>query len=255
MRLSDFVWSMLPIGLFAGVWEIVARLNLIPGSFFLPPFSVVVQELFYLTVNGVLLSNLLHSLIRVLVGLTLGSISGICIGILMGYSRVMHAILNPIVSLLYPIPALGWLPLLMLWIGINEALPITIIFLCSFFPTAYATATGIRNVDRKLIRAAETLGASPATILRTIILPCALPTIFTGLRLESGMAWRVVIAAEMIAIPTGMGALFMQAQSLIRVDIIIACLMVLSLMCLFFEKSFQYMESRLCRWARHFEQS
>lgn len=255
MRWFKLAYNVLPIGLFAGIWEVVARFNLVPGSFFLPPFSTIVQELFYLTINGILLNNLLHSLIRVLVGLTLGSIFGIGVGILMGYSKVMYALLNPIISLLYPIPAIGWLPLLMLWIGIGDALPITIIFLCSFFPTAYTTATGIKNVDKKLIKAAETLGASSRTVLRTIILPCALPTIFTGLKLESGMAWRVVIAAEMIAIPTGIGALFMQAQSLIRIDIIIACLVVLSLMCLFFEKIFQYMESKLCKWVGQIEQS
>ncbi len=90
----------------------------------------------------------------------------------------------------------------MLWIGINEMLPITIIFICSFFPVVYNTATGIRNVDRKYILAAETLGASNVRILFKIVIPLALPNIFTGLRLEAGMSWRVLIAAEMVAIQT-----------------------------------------------------
>jgi NitT/TauT family transport system permease protein len=244
------LWGTLPIAIFIAIWEIVARLNLIPGHFFLPPFTVIMQELFYLTVNGVLLNNLLRSLLRVLVGFSAGSIFGIAVGIVMGCSRVMNELLNPIISILYPIPAVGWLPLLMLWIGIGEILPITIIFICSFFPTAYTTATGVKNVDKKLIKAAETLGASPITILTTVILPSALPTIFTGLRLEAGMAWRVIIAAEMVAIPTGIGALFMQAESLIRIDVIIVCLIVLSVMCFSFERFFQYLESKLCRWAK-----
>ncbi|HOL06601.1 MAG TPA: ABC transporter permease subunit, partial [Syntrophorhabdaceae bacterium] len=160
--------------------------------------------------------------------------------------------LSPIISLLYPIPALGWLPLLMLWIGINEMLPITIIFICSFFPVVYNTTTGIRNVDRQYILAAETLGASSLETLFKVVIPLALPNIFTGLKLEAGMAWRVIIAAEMVAIPTGIGALLMQAESLVRVDIIMVCLIVLSFMCLIFEKTFAIAERYMVgRWSIH----
>jgi NitT/TauT family transport system permease protein len=241
--------GVIPLAVLAVLWEVVTRFNLIPGRFFLPPFTFVLQEFFHMTISGLLLNHLLRSLIRVLVGFLAGSALGIIVGIMMGCSKMMDELLNPIISFLYPIPAIGWLPLLMLWIGIGEALPITIIFICSFFPVAYTTATGIKSVDKKLIKAAETLGASPRTVLTTVILPLALPTIFTGLRLEAGMAWRVIIAAEMIAIPTGIGALFMQAESLIRIDIIIVCLVVLAIMSLSFEKVFRYLESKLCRWA------
>jgi len=172
------------------------------------------------------------------------------VGMVMGWVENINKALHPIISLLYPIPALGWLPLLMLWIGINEMLPITIIFICSFFPVLYNTVTGIRNVDKQYIQVARTLGASDARILATVVMPLALPNIFTGLRLEAGMAWRVIIAAEMVAIPTGIGALMMRAESLIRIDIIIVCLIVLAVMCLAFERFFQYLETRMtARWS------
>ncbi len=238
-------WGILPVAIFLAIWEIVARLNLIPGQFFFPPFSTVVMEFYYLTANGVLGDNFLASLVRVLIGFCAGSIAGITIGIIMGWRDFVHKALNPIISLLYPIPALGWLPLLMLWLGIGEALPITIIFICSFFPVLYNTVTGIKNVDEDYIQVARTLGASDIRILITVVMPLALPNIFTGLRLEAGMAWRVIIAAEMVAIPTGIGALMMKAESLIRIDIIIVCLIVLSVMCLTFEKFFAYLETRL----------
>jgi NitT/TauT family transport system permease protein len=135
----------------------------------------------------------------------------------------------------------------MIWIGINEMLPIVLIFLCSFFPVLYNTITGIRSVGSDVINAARTLGASDRKILTTVILPLAVPNIFTGLRLEAGMAWRVVIAAEMVAIPTGIGALLIRSESLLRVDVIIVCLMVLSVMCLAFERVFQYIETRLTK--------
>jgi NitT/TauT family transport system permease protein len=203
------------------------------------------MEFYHLTANGVLGRNFLSSLSRVLIGFSTGSIAGLVVGTIMGWKEVINKALNPIISLIYPIPALGWLPLLMLWLGIGEALPITIIFICSFFPVLYNTVTGIRNVDKQYIQVARTLGASDAKILATVVMPLALPNIFTGLRLEAGMAWRTIIAAEMVAIPTGIGALMMKAESLIRIDIIIVCLIVLSVMCLSFEKFFAYLEAKI----------
>lgn len=242
-------WGLLPIAVFLALWELVARLNLIPGDLSFPPFSAVVVEFYHLAASGVLGDNFLASLVRVLIGFCAGSLAGIAVGMVMGWRENFHKALHPIISLFYPIPALGWLPLLMLWIGINEMLPITIIFICSFFPVLYNTVTGIRNVDKQYIQVARTLGASDARILATVVMPLALPNIFTGLRLEAGMAWRVIIAAEMVAIPTGIGALMMRAESLIRMDIIIVCLIVLAVMCLLFERFFQYLEARMtARW-------
>ena len=242
-------WGLLPIVIMLVLWEVIARLELFPGQFFFPPFSTVVQEFYYLTVNGVLGDNFFSSLGRVLIGFIAGSIAGILVGTIMGWKDIAHKALNPIINMLYPIPALGWLPLLMLWIGINELLPITIIFICSFFPVLYNTVTGIRNVDKDYIQAARTLGASDARILATVVMPLALPNIFTGLRLEAGMAWRVIIAAEMVAIPTGIGALMMKATNTMRIDIIIVCLIVLAVMCLSFERFFAYLEEKVtAKW-------
>jgi NitT/TauT family transport system permease protein len=250
-KLKKFIpgWGVLPIVIFLAVWEIVARLNLIPGQFFFPPFSTVVMEFYHLTANGVLGDNFLASLVRVLIGFCAGSIVGVAVGMVMGWREGINKTLHPIISLFYPIPAIGWLPLLMLWIGINEMLPIAIIFICCFFPVLYNTVTGIRNVDKDYIRAARTLGASDARILATVVMPLALPNIFTGLRLEAGMAWRVIVAAEMVAIPTGIGALLMRAESLIRIDIIIVCLVVLAVMCFVFDKFFGYLEDKMtAKW-------
>ena len=249
VKIFKLKWEIIPIIIFLGIWEIIARLNLIPGHFFFPPFSAVITEFWYLTVSGVLGRNFLSSLIRVLIGFSAGSIAGLFIGIIMGWNNVANKALNPIISLIYPIPALGWLPLLMLWFGIGEILPIAIIFICSFFPILYNTVTGIKNVNKNYIYAARTLGAPDIEIITTVVMPLALPNIFTGLRLEAGMAWRVIIAAEMVAIPTGIGALMMKAESLIRIDIIIVCLIVLGIMCLSFEKFFAFLEKKLTnRW-------
>ncbi len=237
-------WGIIPVLVMLVVWEITARLNLIPGGALFPAFSEVVLEIKEMIAGGMLLPQFLSSLGRVAAGFVAGSVAGILLGVWMGWSERVHRWCRPIISLLYPIPALGWLPVLMLWIGVNELLPIAIIFICSFFPVLYNTVTGIRQVPPDLIDAARMLGASDSATLRRVVMPLALPNIFTGLRLEAGMAWKVVIAAEMVAIPTGIGALMMRAESLVRVDIILVCLMVLSVMCLLFERFFGFLEEK-----------
>ncbi|MCK4731282.1 MAG: hypothetical protein KAT65_02390, partial [Methanophagales archaeon] len=136
MKIKDLAVGILPVIVFIVIWEGVAQLNMFPEYIF-PSFSSVMKEFYHLTLNGVLLDNLLSSLFRVLVGFLLGSVAGIIMGILMGCREVIDKSLNPIFSLLYPIPVLGWAPLLMIWVGINELLPIALIFLCSFFPVLY----------------------------------------------------------------------------------------------------------------------
>ena len=246
MRRLQPGWGLVPILLFLLGWEIVGRFH-VNHQNILPPFSTTLQEFWILLDNGVLGTNFLASFLRVGAGLIAGSIAGISLGIIMGWNRLVNRSLNPILSLFYPIPALGWLPLFMLWIGISELLPIAIVFMCSFFPILYNTITGVKGVDKGYVRAAQTLGASNLQILVTVVVPLALPNIFTGLKLEAGMCWRTIIAAEMIAIPTGLGALLMKAQSLIRVDIIIVVLVVLAVMSLSFERIFAMLEWRFTR--------
>lgn len=244
---TEKILGVIPVLVFLAVWEATARAGFFPEYLF-PPFSHVMATMYVLVASGILVENFISSLLRVLAGFILGAVAGIGVGIIMGYNETVNRALHPIFSLLMPIPALGWLPLLMLWIGVGEALPVTIIFLCSFFPILYNTVTGIRSVSEEIISVARTLGASKKKILTTILLPLAVSNIFTGLRLEAGMAWRVIIAAEMVAIPTGIGALLISSESLLRVDVIMVCLIVLSLMCLSFEKALLLLERRIARW-------
>jgi len=138
-------WGILPVVVFLAIWELVARLDILPGRFFFPPFSTVVAEFYHLSASGVLGENFLSSLVRVLIGFCAGSVAGIVVGTIMGWRKAIDKTLNPIISLFYPIPTLGWIPLLMLWIGINEMLPITLIFICRNAPMAPSNlSTGTR---------------------------------------------------------------------------------------------------------------
>jgi NitT/TauT family transport system permease protein len=242
---------LLPVLVFLAGWEASARLFFADTAVF-PPFSVVCEQFFHMVAEGVLLRHFLHSLLRVLAGFFLGAAAGLLAGALMGWKKSLRLAFHPIFSILYPIPALGWLPLFLIWFGIGELLPVAIVFVCAFFPILYNTISGISSVDGIYPRAAQTLGASNTKILLTVLLPMALPHIFTGLRLEAGLAWRVIIAAEMVAIPTGIGALMMKAESLIRIDVIIVCLLLLALMCFAFESLFLFLERRLTgKWIPH----
>lgn len=247
INLKDRIIWVFPIIAFLLGWELISRIGIFPTYLF-PPFSTVLITLYFLTINGILPNNLISSLFRVIVGFTFGACSGILVGVLMGVNSKLDLAFSPIFSLLMPIPALGWAPLFMLWIGINELLPIALVFMCSFFPVLYNTITGIRSVETEYLEASQTLGASKTQILTTILLPLSLQNIITGLRLEAGMAWRVIIAAEMVAIPTGIGALMIRSESLLRVDVIIVCLIVLSIMCLISEKIFVIIERRTEFW-------
>jgi len=250
--LSRFLWKVGPVLVFIAFWELIARCGIVTTASLFPPFSAVIEEVYILFLYGLMAQGLLSTLVRVVAGLFAGSLSGIAVGIFMGWKEAAGRSLAPIISILYPIPALGWLPLLMIWVGINETLPMAIITISSFFPVCYSTSAGIRNVDRTMIKAAHILGASDRRILLEVVLPNAAPHLFAGLKLSSGMAWRTVIASEMVAIPTGIGALMMKAESLVRVDVIMSCLVVLSVMCLLFERLFAVMEKRWTgRWSNN----
>jgi ABC-type nitrate/sulfonate/bicarbonate transport system, permease component len=112
------VWGLLPVVILLALWEITARLELFPGHIFFPSFSEVMQEFFSLMAGGLLVESFSRSLFRVLIGFSAGSVCGLLVGILMGWRELVDRSFSPIISLIYPIPALGWLPLLMLWIGL-----------------------------------------------------------------------------------------------------------------------------------------
>ena len=237
--------SISSVLLFIALWEFSVRFGWMPGKVFIPPFSEVITEIWEMLFDDLLIDSYKSSLARVIMGFLLGSTSGIALGVWMGWNQKAYDWFKPIISILYPIPALGWLPLLMLLIGINEILPVVIIFICSFFPIVYNTVKGIKEVKPEFINAARLLGASNFVILKKVVIPQALPYIFIGLKLESGAAWRTVVAAEMIAIPTGIGALMMRAENLMRIDIILVSLIILSVMCLIFENFFSYLEHKM----------
>jgi NitT/TauT family transport system permease protein len=162
----------------------------------------------------------------------------------MGRAEIVDKMVGPVISLLFPIPGIAWLPLLVVWMGLRPTLPILLISIVVLFPVLLNIATAVKSVDQEAILAARTLGSSELRIILSVIIPLSLPIILTGIRIEVALAWRVLVAAEMIAIPTGIGALMAKSESLLQIKAVMVCLGVLSLIGLFMDVSLRYVERR-----------
>ncbi len=245
-RLGVVSWISILAAL--SVWEAVARLNIVPTQLF-PPFSKVLAALVQMVLSGELPRHYARTLARVVLGFGLGSTLGIAVGLATTYCRLTYGTLYPLVALLYAIPAVAWIPLFMLWIGLGEGLPVAVVFMCSFPPMVYSTLTGARSAGEDLVRVAKTLGADDLQIMTTVLLPQALPHILSGLKVEAGMAWRSCFVTEMIAMSSGLGLLAMEAQSILRVDQILAVVVVLAASNYLFHWIFERLEvSLLTKW-------
>ena len=251
MKRANLKWGALSILSFFLLWEIIARSHVFPSLLFPPP-SEVLSAGYDLLRSGILLKSVGHSLLRVFAGILLGLALALPVGLLMGRLEIFDRLLGPVIGLLFPVPGIAWLPLLVVWIGLGPTLPVLLISIVAFFPVLLNITTGVKNVDREAILAARTLGSSELRILLTVILPLSLPFILTGIRIEVAMAWRVLVAAEMIAIPTGIGALMSRSESLLQIKAVMVCLGLLSLIGLFMDFSLRCIEKKLTAHWRAF---
>ena len=212
--------TLAPVLLLLVIWHaaVVASQSLI----FPTPWDVV-RGLVNLAVQGLLVKHIVASLFRVTYGYLLAAALAIPIGMLMGWFATAHALLNPLVQGLRPISPIAWIPLAILWFGVGDLSPIFLIFLSSFFPMVVGTAAGVMTIDRKFLRAARNFEFTGFRLFRSVILPAALPQIVTGMRIGLGVAWLVVVAAEMIAINSGLGYLIIDSRNAgNRYDLVVA---------------------------------
>lgn len=194
-----------PIGLLL-VWELLVRANVVDFRFFPPPSRIATAAV-ALVANGELLLHVKASLYRIVLGFAIGAAIGIPVGLAMGAFRILRVMFDPILSALYVIPKIAILPLIMLIFGLGEGSKIAIVALATFFVVAINSLAGVRQVEPILIEAGRNFGARGLQMFRHVILPGALPSIFTGLRLGAGTALLVIIAAEFVAANEGIGFL------------------------------------------------
>ena len=203
--------------------------------------------------SGELPHDAVASLIRVAGGFALGAALALPLGLLMGASRIVHELMNPIVQILRPIPPIAYIPLAILWFGLGNPPAFFLISLGAFFPVLMNTIAGVRSVDAIYLRAARNLGAAQTTLFWRIMVPAAMPYILAGLRIGIGVAFIVVIVAEMIAVNSGLGYRILEAREYFWSDKVIAGMISIGIAGLGIDAFMNRLNSWLLRWHRGME--
>jgi len=244
-------WGFLLPAVIIIVLELVVNTGLVPSRL-MPAPSMMLETFDELTRQGLFL-HIAVSTARVLTGYLIGFSLAIPIGALVGLNRRAESIIDPTFQALRAIPGLAWVPLLLLWLGIDEWPKVTLIAIGSFFPIYLGLISGIRNVDRKLVEVGEMYGLSSFDLVRRIFLPAALPSLFTGLRGGLSLAWMCLVAAELIAATKGLGYLLTDGREISRPDIVICAIVALALMGKLSDAVLKTIETRGLRWRDSFE--
>ena len=200
--------------------------------------------------SGTWFANLVFSAERVGKGFAAAILVGVPVGLAIGWNRIASGTVDPTIQLLRPIPITAWLPFSIAVFGIQDVGAVFLIALGAFYPIVVNTAQGARDVERNLIRAALMMGAGRWTVLRRVVLPASLPSIFTGLRIGLGIAWTAVIVAEMIAVKSGLGYVLWDAYYVGRMDVVIADMVSIGILGLLTDRVIIIVESWVLTWRR-----
>ena len=226
-RLKRLLPSLAVMALLIGAWWLIVAES---RSVIFPTPWQVVTGASELVQNGVLWEHIGASLFRVGSGFLLAVAFAVPLGLWMGWVRGAFATLNPIFQMLRPISPIAWIPIAILWFGVGNASPIFLIFISSVFPMVVQTTSGVHTIERRYLRAAGNFGVSRATLFRRVVIPAALPQIIVGMRIGLGVAWLVVVAAEMIALRSGLGYLIIDSRNAgNRYDLVIAAMIIIGL--------------------------
>jgi NitT/TauT family transport system permease protein len=200
--------------------------------------------------SGTWWSNVVFSTQRVAQGFGLAILLGVPLGVLIGWSRLTARLLDPSIQWLRPIPITAWLPFSIAVFGIKDFGAVFLIALGAFYPIVVNTTQGARDVDRNWVRAARMMGANANQLLFRVVLPAALPSVFTGLRIGLGIAWTAVIVSEMVAVKSGLGYVLWDAYYVGRMDVVIADMVSIGLAGYLSDRLIVFLESRVLGWRR-----
>jgi sulfonate transport system permease protein len=220
------VGLVVPILLLA-VWQLVTAAGLFSASQ-LPPPGDVLAALDGLLRRGELWTHLQASLSRVLLGYLAGVVAALALGSLIGLSVIARGLLAPTVAALRTVPSLAWVPLLLLWFGIDETPKVLLVAVGAFFPIYTTTASALSHVDPQLLEVGRAYGRHGASLLTTVMLPAAAPELVNGLRLGLANAWLFLVAAELIASSKGLGFLLIDSQNTGRTDVMLLAIVLLA---------------------------
>jgi sulfonate transport system permease protein len=210
-------------------WEALARAGAIPPNW-LPAPSVIAGTIRHLAATGELWGHLGATLARVAAGFALGAAAATALGVLGGASASARALLDPTLQALRNIPSMAWIPLFLLWLGIQEASKVTLIAVGAFFPVYLNLLQGILQLDHRLVEVGHVHGYRGLALVRRVLLPATLPAYLTGLRGGLGLAWMFVVAAEIMGASRGLGFVMVDGQTSSRADLVLASLLLFAVL-------------------------
>jgi NitT/TauT family transport system permease protein len=249
-RLEPALYSIASIALLLVVWEVLPRIMTLSAGtklFFTTP-SQIVGTLWRLFATGAIWTPLGVSASGFALGLGLAIVVGLPLGVLIGRSRTLNAMLDPFITAFNATPRLVFLPLVMLWFGLGLWSKVIIVFIGALFPLLINTYEGVRNADKTLINVVRSFGASEWDVARLVVVPNAMPYIIAGLRLAIGRAVLGVVVAEFFGSESGLGVMMVQAAGRYQVDVVFSGLIVFAALSLVLTWMVQLLENRLGRW-------
>lgn len=239
-KLARVVPPVLVIALLIAVWWLVVTRG--HSAIFPTPLQVVTGA-WELAQDGTLWQHISASLFRVGLGFGLAFLVAIPLGLWTGWVSGAYYTLNPLFQMLRPISPIAWIPVAILWFGVGNTSPIFLIFISSVFPMIVQTTVGVRTIDRRYLRAAANFGVSRSVLFRRVVFPAVLPEIIVGMRIGIGVAWLVVVAAEMIALNSGLGYLIMDSRNAgNRYDLVIAAMIIIGVIGLLLDGATRLLE-------------
>lgn len=248
--IAPLVWKLVFPAVLLSIWIAGTSWGWLPEQI-LPKPSEVGATLFEMVRSGELQNHAGISLLRVIYGFTIGAALGLALGAAMGLSRTVDDYAKPLFTALAQVPALAWIPLAMLLLGIGETLKIVVIAKAAFVPVVMNTSAGIRNVSSQFIEVGETFCFSAWQKLRFVVLPGSVPSMFTGLRYGLTHAWIALVSVELVASSEGLGYLLVWGRQMFWLDTVLVSMLVIGVIGFLSDKGLAVIERRLQRWRPH----
>ena len=238
------------ISIFA-LWWVASHFGWMP-PLFLPTPETVLRRLWESArgnlTDAPLAAHFGWSMFRVFTAFFLACLTAIPVGIAMGVSRIARGIFDPPIEFYRPLPPLAYLPLIIIWFGIDELSKVLLIYLACFAPLAMSSRAGVRSVSQEQIHAAYSMGASKWQVIRHVVIPAAMPEILTAMRISIGFGWTTLVAAEMVAATHGLGQMVLNASNFLRTDIVIMGIVVIGTIAYLFDLLMRYVERVVVPW-------
>jgi taurine transport system permease protein len=248
---SSTAISVVTVLLLLVLWWVATERMWLP-PLFLPSPEAIVRRFLEATKGDVggttIAGHFAWSMFRVFSAFALAVVTAVPIGIAMGVSRYMRGVFDPPIEFYRPLPPLSYLPLVVIWFGIDEASKIILIYLACFAPLALSARAGVRSVSLEQIHAAYSMGATRNQVVLHVVLPAAMPEILTGMRIAIGFGWTTLVAAEMVAANAGLGQMVLNASNFLRTDIVVMGIIVIGVVAYAFDLLMRFIEHAVVPW-------